>query len=88
MNNEDCLTKCRNYQGAMMDCKRTEKKLKACEQSHADLGKTLDEAIKMAGFYANQSNWLTIMATREEKFSGDKARQFLKSLENDNESKN
>jgi hypothetical protein len=60
-------------------------KLKACEQSHADLKKTLDEAIKMAEFYASRRNYYETKAwedlTNIEVDTGDKARQFLKSLE-------
>lgn len=68
-----CHLDCWNYQGAIEDVEHLEKKLKACEQSHADLEKTLDEAIKV------------IEACSEGPWARFGAIQFLKSLENDDE---
>lgn len=50
--------------------------LKACEQSHADYERKLDEAIKVIEFYVDGGN---------EHFIGNHAQTFLKSLESDDD---
>lgn len=52
-----------------------------CHASHADLEVDINEMIKVIEFYAEHTNWLTIMATYGEKLSGEKARAYLKTLE-------